>query len=492
MSLNASTTSSTDKPTLKGISILILDRDRNSQKKYKDYFSNLGTNIYFATHLDFAHKTLNTKMVHAVLADTGFIENGLKSLLDQFRESTPQGVFYLMTSDSNFLLPPTWIDQEVVDVFSNPPNLEQVSVKLKNDASPSISSVSKLDPLTELLRPYLVFRAFSMRQCLMALPRMAATTHSILITGETGTGKEMVAHAIHGLSSFASGPFIAVNCGAIPENLIEGELFGHEKGSFTGAQGLHKGKFELAKNGTLFLDEIGEMPLALQARLLRVLEERRFYRIGGEKPISTNLRIVAATQVNLEKSIENGLFREDLYYRLNVLRLHIPPLRERTEDIPLLAWHFFDRIFNEINRPKPVPTLSKEFIQLLTQIHWKGNVRELRNVVTRIAILLPNGVDSIRPEYLSRYFPENPDLTILKLRSNNFEPAPAIVEDKIIEIVSNDENEGVFIPIGTTMKQAEEMIIQNTLRYTGENRTKTANLLGIGLRTVRRKLNNSN
>jgi len=491
MTLKTVSASLKDELFLKGISILILDLNRNSQKKYKDYFLNLGANVYFASHIDIAHNTLKTKLVHAILADTSFIENDLKSLLDQFRETTPQGVFYLMTSESNFLLPRTWIDNGVVDVFSNPPKLSQISSKLKNDVSPSISSVTKLDPLTELLRPYLVFRALSMRQCLMALPRMAANAHSILVTGETGTGKEMVAHAIHGLSPFSNGPFIAVNCGAIPENLIEGELFGHEKGSFTGAQGLHKGKFELAKNGTLFLDEIGEMPLVLQARLLRVLEERQFYRIGGEKPISTNLRIVAATQVNLEKSVENGLFREDLYYRLNVLRLHIPPLRDRTEDIPLLAWHFFDRIFNEINRPLPFPTLSKEFIQLLSQIHWKGNVRELRNVVTRIAVLLPNDVDSIRPEYLSRYFPENPDLTLIRARSNVFEDA-TLAEDKIIEIVSRAENKGIFIPIGTTMKQAEEMIIQNTLRYTGENRTKTANLLGIGLRTVRRKLNDLN
>jgi transcriptional regulator with PAS, ATPase and Fis domain len=338
----------------------------------------------------------------------------------------------------------------------------------------------------------LVFRSPVMRRGLMILPKVAASSHSVLVTGETGTGKEMVARAIHGLSPFSGGPFVAVNCGAIPETLIEGELFGHEKGSFTGAQAQHRGKFELARNGTLFLDEIGEMPLALQARLLRVLEDRQFYRVGGEKPVRIHLRIVAATQAALEKSVADGLFREDLYYRLNVLRIHLPPLRERIEDIPLLAWYFLERAFAELNRGKPYPALSDDFIQILMEQPWKGNVRELKNLMTRLAVLLPTGVTQIIPDHLAAYFPEKSH-TLGKMPVWSQPPqdwnSGESAAGNIIEVASYPNEEGVFIPIGTTLRDAEELLIRATLKKTDGNRTKAAAILGIGLRTIRRKIN---
>ncbi|MCP3677734.1 MAG: sigma-54-dependent Fis family transcriptional regulator, partial [Deltaproteobacteria bacterium] len=251
------------------------------------------------------------------------------------------------------------------------------------------TSLTVIDPLVAKAKPYFLFRAPAMKRALAHLPQISASDQTVLISGDTGTGKEIVARAIHVMSDRNSGAFVPVNCGAVPESLIEGELFGHEKGAFTGAIRRRKGKFETADNGTLFLDEIGDMPLNLQVRLLRALEEGTVYPVGAEAPISVDVRIIAASNIDLQKAVNDGLFREDLYYRLNVLQMHLPPLSERIEDIPLLAVHFLERAFAEMGRPKPYPSLSSETIYLLEHYPWKGNVRELRNVMTRIATLLP-------------------------------------------------------------------------------------------------------
>ena len=304
------------------------------------------------------------------------------------------------------------------------------------------------------------------------LPQIAASDQTVLISGETGTGKELVARAIHMLSSRAGGPFVPINCGAIPESLIESELFGHEKGAFTGAFKGRKGKFETAHNGILFLDEIGDMPLILQIRLLRVLEDKEVYRIGSDKRISVNVRVITATHMDLESAVRNGLFREDLYYRLNVLRIHLPPLRDRVDDIPILALHFLERAFDEMGRAKPYPVFSPETIHLLQQYPWKGNVRELRNVMTRVATLLPPDTKRVFPIHIISHLGENSKI------ESGLEP---------VQISS-----GIFIRKGTTIDKAEDMLIDEALKQTGGNRTKAARLLGISLRTLRRKLNKKN
>ncbi|HDH05005.1 MAG TPA: sigma-54-dependent Fis family transcriptional regulator, partial [Nitrospirae bacterium] len=250
---------------------------------------------------------------------------------------------------------------------------------------------------------------------------------------------------------------------------IEGELFGHEKGAFTGAVRVRKGKFEIAGNGTLFLDEIGDMPLNLQVRLLRVLEEGNIYRIGAEKPLPVNVRVITASNADLKKAVEDGLFRNDLYYRLNVLRIHLPPLRERIEDIPLLAVHFLERAFAELGRPMPYPSLSSETIYVLEHCPWKGNVRELRNLMTRVATLLPQDTRHIFPFHILPYIDET--------------------DTVIPQAAEETGNKGIFIPVGTRMSDAEEMLINETLRHTNGNKTQAAKLLGISLRNLRRKLN---
>jgi two-component system nitrogen regulation response regulator NtrX len=219
------------------------------------------------------------------------------------------------------------------------------------------------------------------------LALMAGTNGRVLIYGESGTGKELVAHAIHSLSPRATEPFVEVNCAAIPEELIESEMFGHQKGSFTGAQETKVGKFQKADGGTLFLDEVGDMSLRTQAKVLRALEEQRFEPVGAASPVEVDVRVVAATNKNLEEEIERGNFREDLFYRLNVIPFSVPPLRDRREDIPQLADHFLAEFTTAYGR-KP-KELTPEAYRVLTEHHWPGNVRELRNLIERIVILNP-------------------------------------------------------------------------------------------------------
>jgi DNA-binding NtrC family response regulator len=229
----------------------------------------------------------------------------------------------------------------------------------------------------------------AIRKVFGLIDKIALTDSTVLITGESGTGKELAAHAIHKKSPRAAQPFVVVNCAALPEPLIESELFGHERGAFTGALERKEGKFELADEGTIFLDEIGCLPLTLQSRLLRVLQDNCFERVGGGKPVQVDVRVIAATNMKMEEAVKEGKFREDLYYRLNVLRVHMPSLRDRREDIPLFLDYFLDKYGREFN--KKVAGFSPEALQLLSEYDWPGNVRELQNLIERIVALAENG-----------------------------------------------------------------------------------------------------
>ena len=240
-----------------------------------------------------------------------------------------------------------------------------------------------------------------MQEIYRLIEKVAPTPSSVLITGESGTGKELVARAIHINSPREKAPFISVNCAALPETLLESELFGHERGAFTGATSMRKGRFELADSGTLFLDEIGDLPLSLQAKLLRVLQERSFERVGGVKQIKVDVRIITATNRDLKDEVDKGRFREDLYYRFNVLHIHLPPLRERADDIPMLTEHFINKFAKLLNKPKL--RISGDALRYLTGLPWEGNVRELENTIERAAILCSDNV--IRPEDV------HPDIT---------------------------------------------------------------------------------
>lgn len=269
------------------------------------------------------------------------------------------------------------------------------------NATKQINSVSTSD---EFL-PEIAGKSDSINKIKSLIHQVADTDVNVLILGESGTGKEVVARNIHGLSKKSHTPFVAINCGAIPSELLESELFGHEKGAFTGAITTRIGRFELAENGTLFLDEIGDMPLAMQIKLLRVLQEKKFERVGSNKSISSNVRIIAATNKDLEKAISQGLFREDLYYRLHVFPIEMPPLKNRIEDLPDLIHSILEKLNCQVK-------FSEESIQLLKNYPWPGNIRELSNLIERLAITHPEKVitlDDMPEKYIQIVSEKNTD-----------------------------------------------------------------------------------
>jgi two-component system NtrC family response regulator len=284
-----------------------------------------------------------------------------------------------------------------------------------------------------------------MQEIYNLIEKVAPTPASVLITGESGTGKELVSRAIHINSPRENGPFISVNCAALPETLLESELFGHEKGAFTGAASLRKGRFELADSGTLFLDEIGDIPLPLQAKLLRVLQERSFERVGGNKTIKVDVRIITATNKELKDEVEKGRFREDFFYRLNVVHIHLPPLRERADDIPMLTEHFVSKFAEVLNRPNL--QVSMEALRFLVSLPWEGNVRELENTIERAAILCSGDIikpEDVHPEMSNIKEDEQwtPDINIEKMIPPNL-PLPEVlsgVEEQMLKRALEDAN----------------------------------------------------
>ena len=304
---------------------------------------------------------------------------------------------------------------------------------------------------------------------------------TVLIQSESGTGKELLAHYIHDHSERAGKPFVAVNCAALPDTLLESELFGYKKGAFTGANQDHRGKFEQAHTGTILLDEISEMALPLQAKLLRVLQEHEIDKVGGKEPIQVDVRVVATTNRGMLEMVESGKFREDLYFRLNVIPLALPALRERMDDLPVLVEHFLDKHSRLNNRERP--TVSPETMAILRDYRWRGNVRELENVVER-ALLLCDGKE-IKPHNLLMHSQMgkqsiNQDLA----RATTSQPTSESAEE-----IPESKDSALGIEVGMSMKEAEKKLIFETLRETGGNRTKAAKILGISIRTLRNKLN---
>ncbi len=459
---------------MKGLSVLVIEDDAISLKEIVTALEQAGAKVFNVPDSAHAAGLLLHERINVIIGALDLVDEQCVEVVRSYKARMPDSLFYVLTGQEYDSVE---ISQESVrlvidDYVRKPLDVGRFSgmVAASIGRPDGDKSLTVADPLVMKVKPYFLFRSPVMRRTLEDLPRISMSDQTVLITGETGTGKEIIARAIHVLSDRSSGPFVPINCGAIPESLIEGELFGHEKGAFTGAVKTRRGKFETAHNGTLFLDEIGDMPLNLQVRLLRVLEEGQIHRIGSEAPISVNVRVIGASNVDLKKAVDDGLFRDDLYYRINVLRFELPPLNKRIEDIPLLAVHFLERAFVEMGRVKPYPSLSSETIYILEQCPWKGNVRELRNVMTRVATLLPVDTNQIFP----------------------FHILPHLDRADKIPVNSSEKDggaEGVFIRTGTGLKEVEEILISEALRTTSGNRTQAAKLLGISLRTLRRKLN---
>jgi two-component system, NtrC family, response regulator AtoC len=308
----------------------------------------------------------------------------------------------------------------------------------------------------------IVARSPKMQEALGTVELVAPTNSTVLLGGESGVGKDLVARAIHEHSRRASGPFVKINSTAIPENLLESELFGYEKGAFTGAVTSKPGKFELADKGTIFLDEIGDVPPAIQVKLLRVLQEREFERLGGTKTLKVDVRLIAATNRDLRVALEQGTFREDLYYRLNVVPINIPPLREHKEDIPYLVDHFIARFARESG--KSITGVTPAAMKLLGEFHWPGNVRELENIVER-AVALSSG----------------PVIDAGDIQLDVAAPGPR-------GGASNSGSSLPFLPAGVTLEQYEDELIREALRRSGGNKSQAARLLGLSRNALRYRL----
>jgi transcriptional regulator with PAS, ATPase and Fis domain len=308
--------------------------------------------------------------------------------------------------------------------------------------------------------PDIIGESTTIRGLLSLIKKVAPTDSTVLILGESGTGKELVATSIHDNSERRDSPFIKLNCAAIPEQLLESELFGHEKGAFTGANKFKPGKFDMANGGTIFLDEIGDMPFNLQAKILRILQEQEFYRVGGSRTIKVDVRVIASTNKNIEKMVQEGSFREDLYYRLNVFTLHLPPLRERKEDIPLLVDNFLQ------NAPKKVE-ISSVALQMLVAFSWPGNIRELQNTIESASVIAENG-------YIE----------------------PAQLAGKITGVFTNPDQPDFRMPANISLderlREIEKSMIIEALRKTGGVQVRATELLGINQRSLWHRIKKHN
>jgi two-component system nitrogen regulation response regulator GlnG len=322
--------------------------------------------------------------------------------------------------------------------------------------------------------PDILGQAPAMQEVFRAIGRLAQSHATVLINGESGTGKELVAHALHRHSPRADKPFVAINTAAIPKDLLESELFGHERGAFTGATAMRRGRFEQAEGGTLFLDEIGDMPAELQTRLLRVLSDGNFYRVGGHQPIKANVRIIAATHQNLEERVKDGLFREDLFHRLNVIRLRLPPLRERREDIPLLAKYFLQKSARELNVEQKV--LSEAALQYLSTQDFPGNVRQLENLCHWLTVMTPS-----RQVEIADLPPEWRGAQQAEAHAGDWH---AMLAQQVAQSLQRGEHD----ILDTFTRQFESTLITQALQHTGGRRIEAAGLLGMGRNTITRKI----
>ena len=328
-------------------------------------------------------------------------------------------------------------------------------------------------PEGTLATPGILGQAPAMQEVFRAIGRLSQSHATVLINGESGTGKELVAQALHRHSPRADKPFVAINTAAIPKDLLESELFGHERGAFTGATAMRQGRFEQAEGGTLFLDEIGDMPAELQTRLLRVLSDNNFYRVGGHQPIKANVRIIAATHQNLDERVKQGLFREDLFHRLNVIRLRLPPLRERREDIPLLAKYFLQKSVRELGVEQK--SFSETAVQYLMAQDFPGNVRQLENLCHWLTVMTPS-----RQIEIADLPPEWRETQAIALSGDW---RTALAQQVTLALQRGDKN-----ILDNLSRQFESALISQALQYTGGRRIEAATLLGMGRNTLTRKI----
>ena len=392
-------------------------------------------------------------------------------LLDAVKQRYPQLPVIIMTAYSDLDSAVSAFQGGAFEYLPKPFDVDQAIALIRRALEQAVRQNGAEEPAAGA--PEILGQAPAMQEVFRAIGRLALSHATVLITGESGSGKELVARALHRHSPRSANAFIAINTAAIPRDLLESELFGHERGSFTGAQEKRRGRFEQAEGGTLFLDEIGDMPMELQTRLLRVLSDGHYYRVGGQQPIKANVRVIAATHQALEQRVKDGLFREDLFHRLNVIRIRLPSIRERREDIPLLTRHFLAKSARELGvEPK---RLAESTLAYLASLDFPGNVRQLENLCHWITVMAPGQQVEVSdlPEEFRGVAPT--------AGGDNWEAALAGVVDRLL----NSSPGQVY---ATLSDQFERTLIERALAHTGGRRVEASVLLGIGRNTLTRKL----
>ncbi|TLD41321.1 MAG: Response regulator of zinc sigma-54-dependent two-component system [Candidatus Jettenia ecosi] len=440
-------------------SLLLVDDDKNTLDGLVKILMHDGYTVSGAVSGYDALNLLSRKNFDIIVTDMKLPGMGGISLIHEIRKREESVAIVVITAYSSVKTAVEAIKCGADDYLTKPINIEELKVVLEKLWEKQ-QLIAQNRILKEKLKDRykfseLVGSTSQMQQIFHMIEDVAPSTASILILGETGTGKELVANAIHYQSDRSARPFIALHCAALSEGVLESELFGHEKGAFTGAIQTRKGRFEMADGGTLFLDEVGEMSLKVQVKLLRVLEKGEFERVGGEKTLKVDVRFIAATNRDLEREVSEGRFREDLFYRLNVITINLPPLRERRDDIPILSNFFVIKYTKKYK--KEIKGFTPEAMDALCAYHWPGNVRELENVIERAIVLCKKNTLSV--DHLpGNVIPNKDDISVIK------------------------------IPLGISLKEAEKEIIQKTLLMAQGSKKEAAKILGISNRKIEYKV----
>lgn len=438
--------------------ILTIDDEENIRNGLADNFELEGYNVLQAENGKRGLEIISKNKVDVVITDLRMDGISGEEVVQKVASDFPAIPVIVLTGHGSIDDATAAIKAGAFDFLTKPLDLDHLNIVVKNALRGKILALQNKELKEKLLKisgkEDMIGKSAEMGKVRTMISKAAPTKATVLITGESGVGKELVAKSIHENSPRKDKPFIIVHCAALSESLLESELFGYEKGAFTGAEIQHKGRFELADGGSIFLDEIGEINPATQVKLLRVLQEKKFERVGGEETIECDVRLIAATNRNLEEEVKNGKFREDLFYRLNVVRIEVPPLRERKDDIPLLM-HSFLREFN-IENEKNIKGFDNRAKATMLKYSWPGNIRELKNCVESAVVMCSS-------EEIS------------------FEDLPSSVQ-------SRDNEQVIRIPLGITMDEAEKIIIQENLAFNNGNKSKTADILGIGRKTLHRKI----
>ena len=438
--------------------ILIIDDEKNIREGLGAALEMDGYTVFLAADGKQGLEILERGDIDLVITDLKMPEVSGEEILAKVTGETPGIPVIVLTGHGTIDSAVDAMRKGAYDFLTKPVNLDRLSLLVKRALERrEISlqnSVYRKEIEGKTTFENMIGKSHEIQKVFDLVKKVAPSKASVLITGESGVGKEMIANALHNLSPRKDKPFIKVHCAALSDSLLESELFGHEKGAFTGAIAMKRGRFELAHEGTIFLDEIGEISQNVQVKLLRVIQERKFERVGGEETLDVDVRIIAATNRNLEEEIKKGNFREDLYYRLNVVNINVPPLRERKDDIPIMVNNFIRKFSKENN--KNITTVDTKAKNALYSYDWPGNIRELRNCIEGAVVIAEGST----------------------LRLEDLPPA----------VRKSQENSSISIPAGTDMDTAENIILRETLLFCHGNKSKTAQVLGIGRKTLHRKL----